>query len=464
MSKAKTKFFCSQCGHETSGWLGKCPGCGSWNTIVEEKFSKSSGKSAMSQSGWIDGSYGAENESSSFLLSDIDMEGETRFVTGIYELDRVLGGGFVKGSLVLVGGDPGIGKSTLLMQVCGKNSNDNSILYVSGEESPKQIRMRAQRLGVKADSIRVFAQTSFEAVSDEIQKQSPQIAIIDSIQTMYTSEVSSAPGSVSQVREVAFGLLRIAKNTGTTIVLVGHVTKDGAIAGPRVLEHMVDTVLYFEGERQSSYRILRAVKNRFGATDEIGIFEMTEKGLVDVENASSAMLEGRPIGVPGTVVTSCMEGTRPILIEIQSLLSPTSYAAPQRMTQGLDRSRISMLLAVMDSRLSIGVSGMDAFINIVGGIKSDETALDLAVVAAVVSCVRQKPLKPGIIVFGEVGLTGEIRPVSNLDRRINEARRMGFSSCILPGGSKKHTGRMKDYGNFELLYVDSIGEMIDVLF
>ena len=465
MSKPKTKFFCSECGHETSGWMGKCPGCSSWNTIVEEKVSASSSdKYSNSPKGWLSDSPGNGPADKSFVLSEIDMTGDKRFETGIYELDRVLGGGFVKGSLVLVGGDPGIGKSTLLMQVCGKNFNKNNILYVSGEESPKQIRMRAERLGVSAESIRVFAQTSFESVSDEIQKQSPGIAIIDSIQTMYTSDVSSAPGSVSQVREVAFGLLRIAKNTGTTIVLVGHVTKDGAIAGPRVLEHMVDTVLYFEGERQSSYRILRAVKNRFGATDEIGIFEMTEKGLIDVENASSAMLEGRPIGVPGTVVTSCMEGTRPILIEIQSLLCPTSYAAPQRMTQGLDRSRISMLLAVMDSRLSIGVSGMDAFINIVGGIKSGETALDLAIVAAVVSCVRKKPLKPGIIVFGEVGLTGEVRPISNLDRRINEARRMGFTSCILPGGSKKSSSKFSNNSDFELLYVDSIGEMIDVLF
>jgi len=464
MAKAKTKFFCSECGHETSGWLGKCPGCNSWNTIVEEKVSPSTDKYNGPSKGWLQGSSEKDFQNKSFVLSEIDMTGEKRYVTGIYELDRVLGGGFVKGSLVLVGGDPGIGKSTLLMQVCGKNFKQNNILYVTGEESPKQIRMRAERLGVSADSIRVFAQTSFEAVSEEIQRQSPEITIIDSIQTMYTNEVSSAPGSVSQVREVAFGLLRIAKNTGATIVLVGHVTKDGAIAGPRVLEHMVDTVLYFEGERQSSYRILRAVKNRFGATDEIGIFEMTEKGLLDVENASSAMLEGRPIGVPGTVVTSCMEGTRPILIEIQSLLSPTSYATPQRMTQGLDRSRVSMLLAVMDSKLSIGVSGMDAFINIVGGIKSDETALDLAIVAAVVSCIRNKPVRPGVIVFGEVGLTGEIRPVSNLDRRINEARRMGFTSCILPGGSKKSASKFSGHGDFELLYVDSIGEMIDVLF
>jgi len=464
VAKPKTKFFCSECGHETSGWLGKCPGCGSWNTIVEEKVTPSTDKYGGPSKGWLQGSSEKDFQNKSFVLSEIDMTGEKRYITGIFELDRVLGGGFVKGSLVLVGGDPGIGKSTLLMQVCGKNSKQNNILYVSGEESPKQIRMRAERLGVAADSIRVFAQTSFESVSEEIQKQSPEITIIDSIQTMYTNEVSSAPGSVSQVREVAFGLLRIAKNTGTTIVLVGHVTKDGSIAGPRVLEHMVDTVLYFEGERQSSYRILRAVKNRFGATDEIGIFEMTEKGLLDVENASSAMLEGRPIGVPGTVVTSCMEGTRPILIEIQSLLTPTSYATPQRMTQGLDRSRVSMLLAVMDSKLSIGVSGMDAFINIVGGIKSDETALDLAIVAAVVSCVRIKPVKPGVIVFGEVGLTGEVRPVSNLDRRINEAARMGFTSCILPGGSKKSASKFSNHGDFELLYVDSIGEMIDVLF
>jgi DNA repair protein RadA/Sms len=281
---------------------------------------------------------------------------------------------------------------------------------------------------------------------------------------MYSDDLSAAPGSVSQVREVTFGLLRIAKSLGTTIVLVGHVTKDGAIAGPRVLEHMVDTVLYFEGEKQNTYRILRAVKNRFGATDEIGIFEMTDHGLMDVKNASAAMLEGRPIGVPGTVVTACMEGTRPILIEIQALLNGSAYATAQRMTQGLDRGRVSMLLAVLEKQLSIGLYNMDAFINVIGGIKSDETAVDLAILAAVISCVRSNPVRQGVIIFGEVGLTGEVRPVTAIERRLTEAKRMGFDSCILPGGSKKTVDKIFKSETLDLLYVDNLGEMIDVLF
>jgi len=464
MAKAKTAFFCSQCGQETSGWMGKCPGCDAWNTIVEEKVVVTQPKAQSVARGWLDSGASLQNPEAVISLSEVDTASEQRYTTNIGELDRVLGGGFVKGSLVLVGGDPGIGKSTLLMQVCGKSSFQGDVLYVTGEESPQQIRLRSDRLGIASDKIKIFPQTSFTLVADAIAKVRPKVAIIDSIQTMYSDDLSAAPGSVSQVREVTFGLLRIAKSLGTTIVLVGHVTKDGAIAGPRVLEHMVDTVLYFEGEKQNTYRILRAVKNRFGATDEIGIFEMTDHGLIDVKNASAAMLEGRPIGVPGTVVTACMEGTRPILIEIQALLNGSAYATAQRMTQGLDRGRVSMLLAVLEKQLSIGLYNMDAFINVIGGIKSDETAVDLAILAAVISCVRSKPVKPGVIIFGEVGLTGEIRPVTAIERRLTEAKRMGFDSCILPGGSKKTVDKIFKSETLDLLYVDNLGEMIDVLF
>lgn len=465
MAKAKTTYFCSECGQETSGWMGKCPGCGAWNTIVEEKTVSAAPKNASAGRGWVAGIGNDSTPSDQIVsLNKIQTDSEQRYTTGISELDRVLGGGFVRGSLVLVGGDPGIGKSTLLMQVCGKGSFDGDVLYISGEESPQQVKLRADRLGIESGRIKLFAQTSFLLVAEAIIKTTPRIAVIDSIQTMYADDLTAAPGSVSQVREVTAGLLRIAKSTGTTIVLVGHVTKDGAIAGPRVLEHMVDTVLYFEGERQNTYRIVRAVKNRFGATDELGIFEMTDRGLVEVANASAAMLEGRPVGVPGTVVTACMEGTRPILIEIQSLLNETGFSVPQRMTQGLDRNRVGMLLAVLEKKCSMGLNNMDAYINVIGGMKADEPALDLAILAAVVSSVRNRPLRQGVLIFGEVGLTGEIRPVTNADRRIMEAGRMGFESCILPGGCRKNIDKMKKNGLPDLLYVDQIGEMLDILF
>ena len=465
MPKAKTAFFCSDCGQETSGWMGKCPGCGSWNTIVEEKVIPASAKSNSAARSWISGISEAEAMAEhAVLLDQVTTDKEQRYSTGIHELDRVLGGGFVRGSLVLVGGDPGIGKSTLMMQVCGKGSFHGEVLYVSGEESPQQVKLRADRLGITSDRIRLFAQTSFVQVAEAIVKIRPRLVVIDSIQTMYSEELSAAPGSVSQVREVTAGLLRIAKNTGATIVLLGHVTKDGAIAGPRVLEHMVDTVLYFEGERQNPYRIIRAVKNRFGATDEIGIFEMTDHGLVEVANASAAMLEGRPVGVAGTVVTASMEGTRPILIEIQALINETSFSVPQRMTQGLDRNRVSMLLAVLEKKVSIGLNNMDAYINVIGGMKADEPALDLAILAAIVSCIRNKPIRANVMVFGEIGLTGEIRPVPSADRRVMEAERMGFQSCILPGGCRKSIEKIRKGRLPDLLYVDNLGEMIDILF
>jgi DNA repair protein RadA/Sms len=465
MPKAKTAFFCSECGQETSGWMGKCPGCGAWNTIVEEKQVLASTKNTSSTRGWISGVSEAEARAGTVVpLDQVTTDKEQRYTTGIHELDRVLGGGFVRGSLVLVGGDPGIGKSTLLMQVCGMGSFQGEVLYVSGEESLQQVRLRADRLAVVSGRIKLLAQTSFVIVAETIIKTRPRLVIIDSIQTMYSDDLAAAPGSVSQVREVTAGLLRIAKSTDTTIVLVGHVTKDGAIAGPRILEHMVDTVLYFEGERQNPYRIIRAVKNRFGATDELGIFEMTDHGLLEVANASAAMLEGRPVGVPGTVVTACMEGTRPILIEIQALINETNYAVPQRVTQGLDRNRVSMLLAVLEKKVSVGLGNMDAFINVIGGMKADEPALDLAILAAVLSCIKNRPIRQNVLIFGEVGLTGEIRPVASADRRVMEAKRMGFVSCILPGGSRKSIDKSKNADLPDLLYVDHIGEMMDILF
>lgn len=463
MAKPKVAYFCSECGHETSGWMGKCPGCGSWNTIAEERIVPAA--SGRAGGGWLSGTGAAGGVKVDAVgLDDISGESDERHATGIGELDRVLGGGLVRGSVVLVGGEPGIGKSTLLMQVCGKIASGGDIAYISGEESPRQIKLRADRLAVSSGRIKLVAGTNFDQIAEYLTSTNPVAAIIDSIQTMFSPDISAAPGSVSQVREVTAGLLRIAKSAGTAIILVGHVTKDGSIAGPRVLEHMVDTVLYFEGDRHSQYRIIRAVKNRFGATDEIGVFEMTEHGLSEVPNPSSAMLEGRPRGVPGTVITACMEGTRPVLVEVQALLNEIAYGNPARVTQGLDRTRAGMLLAVTEKKLSIGLGSMDAYINVVGGLTTDEPSTDLAVAAAVVSAVRSKPVRAGVVIFGEVGLTGEIRPVSSAVRRAAEACRMGFESCILPGACRKQFTKSKTADLPDLLFVDSLGEMVDILF
>jgi len=437
MAKSRSVYVCNACGYETSGWMGKCPSCQTWNSLIEERVAVNSAapaKPSMRQS-WV-----GSNEV--VPLSDVSENENPRYTSGLKELDRVLGGGFVSGSLVLIGGDPGIGKSTLLLQVSHLAKTKGNVLYVSGEESKTQIRLRATRLGIDTDHITVCTQTSFEEVSQTISEIKPSLCIIDSIQTLFSEELTSAPGSVSQVREVTAGLLRLAKDLLITIVLVGHVTKDGALAGPRVLEHMVDTVIYFEGENSSPFRMLRAVKNRFGATGELAFFEMTDAGLTEVENASTLLLSGRPIQVPGSVVTACMEGTRPILVEIQALMNPSNYSVPQRMAQGLDRGRIGMLLAVLEKKFSAGVNNMDAYINVVGGLKVSETACDLAILAAVYSALKDRPVRPNTLVIGEVGLTGEIRPVADIERRIIEAARLGFTSCILPGSNKAGLDRI----------------------
>ncbi len=457
MAKKKAQFVCRNCGYETSGWMGRCPGCQEWNTFDEFKEAPSAPADAKPslKAGWI-----AERGVSK--LAEVTSENEPRFSSGIAELDRILGGGLVEGSMTLVGGDPGIGKSTLLMQVSGLVDIDGEILYVSGEESKSQIKMRADRLGIHRERITLCSQTSFEHISALITERKPGLCIIDSIQTLYSEEISSAPGSVTQTREVTAGLLRLAKSLNVSIILVGHVTKDGAIAGPRIIEHMVDTVLYFEGDGSSALRMLRATKNRFGATGELAFFEMTQKGLVGVENASALLLSGRPHMAPGSVITSVVEGSRAVLLEIQALLSPSSYANAQRMTQGLDRGRVSMLLAVLESQCHAGISNMDAYINVVGGMRIDETACDLAVVCAAFSSFSGKPLQEDTLVLGEVGLTGELRPVSDLEKRLSDAARLGFTSCVLPSASKSAASRLPL--KIDYIYVDKLSEVIDVLF
>ncbi|MBO4474030.1 MAG: DNA repair protein RadA [Clostridiales bacterium] len=457
MAKKKTQYVCRNCGYETSGWMGRCPSCQEWNTFDEVKEASSAPADAKPalRAGWI-----AERGVSK--LAEVSQETEPRFSSGIPELDRILGGGFVEGSMTLVGGDPGIGKSTLLMQVSGALGLDGEILYVSGEESKSQIKMRADRLGIKRDSIALCSQTSFEHISELISERHPVLCVIDSIQTLYSESIDSAPGSVSQTREVTAGLLRLAKSLNVAIVLVGHVTKDGAIAGPRIIEHMVDTVLYFEGDGSSALRMLRATKNRFGSTGELAFFEMTQQGLIGVENASAFLLSGRPHMAPGSVITSVVEGSRAVLLEIQALMVPSSYANPQRMTQGLDRGRVSMLLAVLESKCRVGISNMDAYINVVGGMRIDETACDLAVLCAVFSSFSAKALREDSLVLGEVGLTGELRPISDLEKRLSDASRLGFKTCVLPGASKPAVSRLPL--KLEYIFVDKLSEAIDVLF
>ncbi len=465
MAKAKSTFFCTDCGHETSGWLGKCPGCGSWNTMQESLKTDSTPKSGK-RGTWVSSEDdGAKPVGKRIVTMESIEAGMTmRQASQISELDRVLGGGFVQGSLVLIGGDPGIGKSTLLLQVAGRWPSNGLVLYITGEESLQQIRMRADRLSIDSKSLRLLAATDFTTLAAAIKETKPDITIIDSVQTMYVEELSAAPGSVSQVREVTAGLLRLAKQLQTTIVLVGHVTKDGAIAGPRVLEHMVDTVLYFEGENLENYRMLRAVKNRFGATDELGVFEMTERGLISVDNASMALLAGRPQNVPGSVITACMEGTRPLLLEIQALVNETSGNFALRMAQGYDRNRLNMLLAAAEKHLGIGFQNYDTYINVIGGLKINETAADLAMLAAVLSSVNDRPTRDKTLICGEIGLTGEIRAVAQADKRAMEASRMGLSSIILPSGNKRQLEGITLPDNFELYFVDKLQEAIDIIF
>ncbi len=427
MAKAKTSiFFCQQCGYESGKWMGQCPGCKEWNTFVEELVDKksvsSSGKAKADKA-----------EARPVPISQISFSAEDRIASGFAEFDRVLGGGIVQGSLVLIGGDPGIGKSTLLLQLCRNLSIENhAILYVSGEESLGQIKMRAERIGKFSDSLELLSETNLDTVSNVISNRKPQLVIIDSIQTMYNENVASAPGSVSQVRESTSVLLQIAKGMNITIFIVGHVTREGTVAGPRVLEHMVDTVLYFEGDHNQSYRILRAVKNRFGSTNEIGVFEMRNEGLVEVENPSEYMLNGKPQDASGSVVACSMEGTRPILLEIQALVCHSFFNNPRRTANGTDYNRVNLLMAVLEKRLGMQLSDCDAYINIAGGIKMNEPAIDLGIVLAIISSKADLVIPDKTICFGEVGLSGEVRAVNMAEQRVLEARRLGFDTCILP--------------------------------
>lgn len=453
-SKKTTSFFCQNCGYESPKWMGQCPGCREWNTFVEEQVTTASLKRNGSMS---DGTV----RRSPAVLSEIEMKEEDRVLTGIRELDRVLGGGVVSGSLTLVGGDPGIGKSTLLLQMCRQLSLDgHKVLYISGEESLKQIKMRAGRIGTFNDNLLLFCETNLDIVTETIKKYQPEIVIIDSIQTMYNENISAAPGSVSQVRESTGVLLQLAKGLGVSVFIVGHVTKEGTVAGPRVLEHMVDTVLYFEGDRYASYRILRGVKNRFGSTNEIGVFEMREEGLVEVENPSEYMLNGRPQGACGCVVACSMEGTRPLMIEIQALVCHSSFGIPRRQTTGTDFNRVNLLMAVLEKRLGLQMSGCDAYVNIAGGMKILEPAVDLGMVMAIVSSFKNRPIDEKMVAFGEVGLSGEVRAVSMAEKRVLEAKKLGFSTCVLP---KSNADTLKDIKGIQIIGVLSVQDAIELI-
>lgn len=423
MPKAKTIYFCQECGQESSKWMGQCPGCKQWNTFVEETVSQKKGSIAERQL----------TQAKPVQLSAIEMKQEERFTSGFPELDRVLGGGIVSASLVLVGGDPGIGKSTLLLQICRNLSMQHvQVLYISGEESMQQLKMRAQRIGTFTDSLTVLCETNLEMIDGVLRREKPQVVIIDSIQTMYSENIASSPGSVSQVREATGAFMQLAKGLAITIFIVGHVTKEGVVAGPRVLEHMVDTVLYFEGDRHAAYRILRGVKNRFGSTNEIGVFEMREEGLAEVANPSEYMLSGKPEGASGSIVACSMEGTRPILLEVQALVCRSNFGIPRRTAAGTDTTRVNLLMAVLEKRLNLRLSECDAYVNIAGGIKMNEPALDLGIVLALVSSYKEHTINEKTICFGEVGLSGEVRAVSMANQRIQEAYKLGFTTCILP--------------------------------
>lgn len=431
MAKVKTIFFCKECGYESSKWLGQCPGCKQWNVFVEEPVIKT-GSSTNTKSGL------QKKESKPSLLSEVVTKEEERMLTGLAELDRVLGGGIVVGSLVLVGGDPGIGKSTILLQMCKHMVERNrKILYISGEESLKQIKMRAERLGAFIGELLLLSETNLDLIEEHIISIKPEVVIIDSIQTMYKEEIGAAPGSVSQVRETTGTLLRLSKGNNVAIFIVGHVTKEGVVAGPRVLEHMVDTVLYFEGDKSAAYRILRAVKNRFGSTNEIGVFEMKQDGLIEVPNPSQYMLNGMPKGESGSAVSCAMEGTRPILVEIQSLVCRTNFNLPRRTAAGTDYNRVNLLMAVIEKRLGMHLSECDAYVNVAGGMRINEPAIDLALVAVIISSYRNQVINNETIIFGEVGLTGEVRAVNLAEQRVAEAEKLGFRRCILPKVNKE---------------------------
>lgn len=450
MAKQKTVFFCTDCGTESPKWQGRCPGCGAWNTMqehIEKPTTYGRAKSAP-----VGMSRNAQK------LTDVTTDAEIRFSTGMGELDRVLGGGAVAGSLVLVGGAPGIGKSTLLLQICNSLCAGRKVLYVTGEESEKQLKMRAQRIGVMPDALYILSETRLSDILEATNQLQPDILIVDSIQTLYSEENESAPGSVSQVKDCTMSLMQLSKSEGLTIFVVGHINKDGAIAGPKVLEHMVDCVLYFEGDSNSSYRLLRAAKNRFGSTNEIGVFEMVETGLIEVPNPSQMLLEGRPEGATGTCVACVMEGTRPVLAEVQALVSKTAYNVPKRTADGFDFNRAGLLLAVAEKRGGMKLSVFDAYINVIGGLFLNEPAADLPVLLAVASSYRDQPIADDLVAIGEIGLTGEIRSVSHLSQRLAEVARLGFKRCIIP---YKSTDKLEIPGNLDVYRVRNIREAIE---
>ncbi len=451
MPKSSSVFFCKECGYESAKWLGQCPGCKAWNSFVEEPA-----KTVKA----VKGTAAKARSEKPVVLSEVGFDSETRISSKSAEFDRVLGGGIVKASLVLVGGDPGIGKSTLLLQTCKALSKEGvKVLYVSGEESPAQIRMRAERLGPEGNNMLLLSQTSLDVIEETVTQIRPDIVVIDSIQTMYREDLTAAPGSVSQVRESTASLMRLGKSLGVTIFIVGHVTKEGVVAGPKVLEHMVDTVLYFEGEGNGSYRILRAVKNRFGPSGEIGVFEMCGSGLKEVPNPSQFLLEGTPEGEPGSVVTASVEGTRTILTEVQALVCETSFNLPRRTAVGVDYNRVNMLMAVLEKRAGLKMSFCDAYVNATGGVKVSEPSIDLALVLAILSSYKNRALSEKTVVFGEVGLSGEVRGVGMAENRVSEAVRLGMKTCILPMVNKKKVDRQ----DIELIGVSNVRELTDLL-
>ncbi len=450
--KQSTVFVCSSCGYESSKWLGKCPSCNEWNTFYEEKQTNIKAKAGI----------GGNNKSSqdAIKLNQVEKKETARIKTEVDELDRVLGGGFVEGSLTLIGGEPGIGKSTLILQICDKVKVDGPILYVSGEESAEQIKLRADRLGINNDNILFLSETDIDNVESALDKYKPKFVIIDSIQTMYSDEITSAPGSVSQVREITARIMRMCKMANITTIIIGHVTKDGNIAGPRVLEHMVDCVLYIEGERYVSYRILRGVKNRFGSTNEIGMFEMEDKGMVEISNPSTVLISDREEGTSGSIITVSLEGTRPILLELQALCVPSVFGMPRRNAIGVDYNRLTLLMAVAEKRANLPLGGQDVYLNIVGGVKVNEPAIDLGMILATASSYKNIPIKQDIVAVGEVGLTGEVRTINQIDKRIKEAEKLGYKTILIPQSNKK---LLKQKYNLDIIGVSNIVEALKYL-
>ncbi|MBS5864040.1 MAG: DNA repair protein RadA [Clostridium sp.] len=448
--KAKTIFVCNECGYESAKWMGKCPACNSWNTFFEEKISTKveSGKREKKIQE-------APKPLNSFVGQDAQ-----RTSTGYAELDRVLGGGLVKGSLVLVGGEPGIGKSTLILQLCDKVKGEGKVLYVSGEESAEQIKLRADRLNIKNDDILFLGETDIDIIDQNIEELNPKLVIIDSMQTMYSEEISSAPGSVSQVREITSRIMKICKSRKITTIIIGHVTKDGNIAGPRVLEHMVDTVLYIEGERYFSYRMIRGVKNRFGSTNEVGMFEMQEKGMVEITNPSSILISEREDNPSGSVVVATVEGTRPLLVELQALVTQSVFGLPRRTANGIDYNRLTLLVAVMEKKAGFMLGNQDVYLNVVGGIKVNEPALDLGIILATASSFKNVSIPKGVIALGEVGLTGEVRTINMMEKRLKEAERLGFKKCIIPENNKK---LLKESYKLDIIGVKNINEAMKAI-